>query len=100
MPAARVHAPFTLSETMTWPAASSSANSPVNRSPAATGFARVKVTLVWRGPGAFLAPWANVTGWTAGGGGVAGGWPGGWPGALGAAAVYGWVGEAGEPVSG
>ena len=56
MPAARVHAPFTLSETVTWPAASSSANSPVNRSPAATGFARLKVMLVWRLPVDLLAP--------------------------------------------
>src|SRR5436305_12630057 len=94
MPAARVHAPFTLSETMTWPAASSSANSPVNRSPAATGFASVKVTLVWRVPVGLLGPWADVAGGAAVVAGSAGGCAGWFAGASNAVAAWVEVGGA------
>src|SRR6185437_6528080 len=56
---ARVQAPFTLSETRTWPAVLYWANQPTSKSPAPTGEDRALVVDATRPPVAKALPWTN-----------------------------------------
>ena len=55
----RVHGPLTLSETCTWPDAPNWLNHPTSRSPAETGWVRVRVYDVEGEGGEAAAPWTN-----------------------------------------
>src|SRR2546427_11698295 len=57
---ARVQAPFTLSDTSTWPGALYWANHPTSRSPWATGLLSVTVIVGTRDPTEKAAPWTKV----------------------------------------
>src|SRR5438093_7994160 len=57
---ARVQVPFTSSETRTCPGASYWENQPTSRSPWATGWVSVTVTVEMRDPVANAAPWTQV----------------------------------------
>src|SRR2546427_446585 len=54
--AERVHAPFTLSETCTWPVASNWPNQPTSRSPAPTGLDKVSWSELALDPGEAAIP--------------------------------------------
>ena len=55
----RVQGPLTLSETCTWPDAPNWPNHPTSRSPAETGWVRVRVYDVEGLGGEAAAPWTN-----------------------------------------
>src|SRR6266581_6889139 len=57
---ARVQVPFTLSETRTCPGASYWENQPTSRSPWATGWVSVTVTVEMRDPVANAPPWTQI----------------------------------------